>query len=165
MFEGGFRIAKAELNDWEPAMEMVWKTFLKFEAPEYGEEGVKNFLDFISGQQLYQMFMLGEYPMWIALEEADDIPKKRKIVGVGSLRAGNHISLLFVDEDYQRRGIGKMLVKTMQAHSATQGKIKLTVNSSPYGEDFYHKLGFMDTEKKLRTDGIIYTPMVLMYEI
>ncbi len=155
-------IRRASVEDWEPAMEMVWKTFLKFEAPDYGEEGMKNFLDFISGEQLFQMFSVGEYPVWIAVCESDG---REEIVGVASLRAGNHISLLFVEERHQKQGIGKKLVKAMQEHIISLGRVKMTVNSSPYGEGFYHKLGFLDTEKRKQTDGIIYTPMILLYEL
>jgi len=151
-------IRRAETAEWDSAMEVVWRTFLKFEAPLYGEEGKEHFYEFISGEQLHKMFEIGEYPMWVALDD-------NRIVGVASLRTGNHISLLFVDEAYHRRGIGKRLVAAMQRHAMQRGSVKLTVNSSPYGEPFYHALGFMDSSKTLRTDGIIYTPMILLEEL
>lgn len=153
-----FTIRRANVEEWEAAMELVWKTFLKFEAPVYSQEGSDNFLNFISGEKLYQMFLIGEYLVWVAL--ADE-----KIVGVGSLRAGSHISLLFVDEEYQLKGIGKALVRVMQEHCEEQGSVKLTVNASPYGEAFYHKLGFMDAKEQQQTDGILYTPMMLLEKI
>ena len=35
----------------------------------------------------------------------------------------------------------------------------LTVNSSPYAVDFYHKRGFRDTGAETVADGIRFTPM------
>lgn len=158
MNSGEIVIRPARTEDWESAMEMVWKTFLVFEAPEYDEEGTKHFLEFITGQQLFEMFKIGEYPVWVALD-------KERIVGVGSLRAKSHISLLFVDKDYQKRGIGRELVKAMQEHAIKDGQVRITVNASPYGEAFYHKIGFIDAGIKKETDGIIYTPMVLLSRV
>ena len=153
-----FSVRKAKPEEWETAMELVWKTFLKFEAADYGEVGTKNFLEFISGEQLYKMFLNGDYVVWVALNGS-------KIVGVSSLRAGSHISLLFVDESYQRMGVGRLLIKTMQESLTENGSVKLTVNSSPYGEEFYHKLGFTDVKERQSTDGIICTPMILLKRI
>ena len=103
----GFTVRPACTDEWEAAMELCWRTFLKFEAPVYAEEGKENFLKFISGNELYRMFLDGNYRVWVAVSNG-------KPVGVGSLRAGNHISLLFVDEKWHRRGIGTALVREMQ---------------------------------------------------
>ena len=40
-------IRKAVMADWEETMAMTWRTFLKFEAKDYGVEGVENFRNFI----------------------------------------------------------------------------------------------------------------------
>lgn len=151
-------IRQALTDEWEPAMELCWRTFLKYEAPVYSKEGTENFLNFISDEQLYKMFLNGDYKVFVAV-------KDNKIVGVGSLRAGSHISLLFVDEKYHRQGIGRKLIKEMQKSMNRTLGIKMTVNASPYGEEFYHKLGFIDSGDKVQTDGIIYTPMTLFYEL
>ena len=80
-----FRMAVEK--DWEPAMKLAWETFLIFEAEEYSEEGVESFRDFISDQWLKNMFLKGEYQMFVALE-------KEKIVGFITIRNRCHISLL-----------------------------------------------------------------------
>jgi predicted GNAT family N-acyltransferase len=41
------------------------------------------------------------------------------------------------------------------------GQKRLTVNASPYGVGFYHRLGFRDLGSEKQQDGIIFTPMVL----
>lgn len=154
-----YKIRRAEEQDWEPAMELCWKTFLKFEAPIYDKEGSENFLKFISGNELYRMFLAGEYALWVAENETG-------IIGTASLRSQNHISLLFVDERYHRKGIGSGLISAMQQYAFEQnGKITLTVNSSPYGEKFYRKLGFTETDLHQKADGIIYLPMTLVFRV
>lgn len=154
----GLVISKAQISDWEPAMELCWRTFLKYEACDYSKEGVENFLLFISGQQLFKMFEAGEYQMWVCKEND-------RIVGVGTLRANSHISLLFVDSDYHRQGIGKALITTMQEDRLRFGEVKLTVNASPYGVPFYTKVGFEKADDMKSTDGILYTPMILLRRV
>ncbi len=139
-------------------MSLAWTTFMKFEASDYSEEGVQSFLDFISDEKLYRMFLIGEYHVFVAVDN-------EKIIGVISLRARTHISLLFVDEKYHHRGIGRNLVNyaAMFVREENKGK-HITVNSSPYAENFYRRLGFKDTDTEQSKDGIIYTPMSLAIE-
>lgn len=144
-------IREAEADDWEPAMEIAWKTFLKYEAPDYGKEGTENFLQFISGEQLFKMFLSGEYKMAVA-------KSREQVIGVATLRTGNHISLLFVDENYHKMGIGRKLLAFLQSRYVVGGK-QMTVNSAPYAVNFYEKLGFIKTDDIKKSDGIIYQPM------
>lgn len=146
-------IRKATAEDWDGAMELAFRVFLKYEAEEYGPEGIRNFAQFVTDEDLKKMFLLGEYLLFVA--ETDD-----KLVGLISLRSGNHISLLFVDEKYHRKGIGTRLVKFLQEYMLQNTKYeKMTVFASPYAIPFYHKVGFVDVGMETRQDGIIYTPM------
>lgn len=140
-------------DEWESAMTLVWKTFLEFEAVDYSPEGVRSFEDFITDTGLKRMFIMGTYQMMTAYY--DD-----RIVGVISLRNQMHISLLFVDKDYHKKGIGRALIGKMADYVKNElGQSRLTVNSSPYGVDFYHRVGFTDIGPQTQQDGIIYTPM------
>lgn len=150
-----YQIRKANEKEWDEAMELAFQTFLKYEAREYGEEGIKSFSTFITDTVLKNFFLLGEYKMFIA--ETDN-----KIIGLISLRSGNHISLLFVDEKFHRMGIGKALVSYVINYLSTSTHFnKITVNASPYGTPFYHEIGFKDMGPLTKKDGIIYTPMEL----
>ena len=146
-------IRKAQDSEWDAAMELAYKVFLKYEAMEYGEEGISSFAEFITDEALKKMFLIGEYLLLVALDG-------EKIVGLISLRSGNHISLLFVDEEYHRRGIGSALVQSLQEYLLKNTRYeKMTVFASPYGVPFYHRIGFRDTGKETKRDGIIFTPM------
>ena len=134
-------------------MSLAWRTFLQFEADDYSPEGIKNFENFITDTTLYRMFVMGAYQMFVALDG-------EKIVGMITLRDMTHISLLFVDEKYHRRGIGRALMQYLENYLLTELQAsRVTVNASPYGVDFYHRLGFRDLYPEQRRDGIIYTPM------
>lgn len=140
-------------QDWEPAMKLAWETFLVFEAKEYGEEGIQSFREFISDQWLKNMFLGGHYQMLVALEN-------EKVVGFITVRNTTHISLLFVDKDYHKRGIGRMLIQKMGEYLITEiGVDYMTVDSAPYAEEFYHKLGFWDLAPQQKKQGIIFTSM------
>ena len=54
-----WKIRPAYREEWQDAMELAWKTFLKFEADDYTAEGIKSFQDFITDNSLYRMFQIG----------------------------------------------------------------------------------------------------------
>lgn len=151
--EMSYQIRSAYRDEWDDAMALAWRTFLRFEADVYSPEGVRNFQEFITDTTLHRMFIMGAYQMFVALE-------RDKIVGMITLRNSTHISLLFVDEKYHRRGIGRALMEHLTNYLLTEvGADHVTVNASPYGVGFYHKLGFKDLRPEEVKDGIIYTPM------
>ncbi len=148
-----YQIRNAYRDEWEDAMTLAWKTFMKFEADIYTDEGIQNFEDFITDTTLHRMFLMGVYQMFVALD-------RKQIVGMLTLRNNSHISLLFVDEKYHRRGIGRALIEYLREYLLSEAGIsKVTVNAAPYGVAFYHKLGFQDLRPEEERDGIRYTPM------
>ena len=148
-----YQVRSAYRNEWQEAMALAWKTFLQFEADVYTPEGVKNFENFITDSTLHRMFIRGTYQLFVALD-------KHKVVGMITLRDSTHISLLFVDEAYHRRGIGRALIRYLTDYLLTEmGVYRVTVNAAPYGAEFYHKMGFRDVGPEETKDGIIYTPM------
>lgn len=143
-------------NEWDTAMEIAWRTFLKFEAPDYPQEGIRSFYDFVKDETLHRMFLAGNYQMFGAFIG-------KQMIGMISMRGEGHISLLFVDKRYHRRGVGRALIQHLETYLLSEMGIgKMTVNASPYGEAFYQKLGFQDIGPKTQQDGIIYTPMELI---
>ena len=142
-------------DDWDVAMALASKTFLKFEAADYSEEGIANFKDFITDTNLKRMFDRGMYQVMGAYDGED-------MVGMIALRNENHISLLFVDKEYHYRGIGRSLIMAMDDYVKQElGKTAVSVNASPYAIGFYHKIGFHDVGLQTHSSGIIYTPMRL----
>jgi len=151
--EEKYEIRFAYASEWQDAMHLAWKTFLRFEAVDYSEQGVESFKEFITDQTLYKLFKMGTYQLMVALDG-------ERIIGIISLRNDSHISLLFVEESYHRKGIGTKLIQELAKYLTTEEGIgKMTVNAAPYAIGFYHKVGFKDTDTEQENDGIRYTPM------
>ena len=148
-----YNIRPLKIKDWDMAMQLAWDTFLVYEAPEYEPEGVKNFHEFVKGEELKNMFALGSYMAWGAFDENE------VIVGVLGGRNNWHISLLFTEPELHHQGIATSLLKQVFSEAAEEGVSEMTVFSSPFAVDFYHKIGFTDMGKEKTTDGIRYTPM------
>lgn len=126
------------------ALELSWRVFQEFEAPEYSPEGVAVFRASLDDpERNRQMDFYGAF--------AGD-----KLVGVLSMRAPQHIGGFFLEAAYHRRGIGKKLFEAMRRDYSRQ---VFTVNSSPYAVEVYRHLGFVPTDTEQLTDGLRYTPM------
>ena len=146
-------VRSAYRDEWDDAMALAWRTFMQFEARDYTAEGISSFQDFITDTTLYRMFVMGAYQLFCAVEG-------KKLVGIISLRNETHISLLFVDASYHKKGIGRALIEYLGNYVfLEEGCQKMTVNAAPYAVEFYHKLGFYDIGLEQTNDGIRYTPM------
>lgn len=132
-------------NDHQRALMLVLSVFMQYEAPDYSEQGVQTFIDFIHNKESMD-----------ALEFCGAFINK-EIVGVIATRNnGNHIALFFVDGKYHRQGIGRKLFKIVTQRSTGQ---KITVNSSPYAIEIYKKLGFVPDSDEQIVEGMRFTPM------
>lgn len=139
------QIKTLELFHRDEALELIWKVFMEFEAPDYSQDGVDEFFKSIHDDDwLNQIRMYGAY-------DGD------KLVGVIATRKeGTHIALFFVDGNYHRRGIGRKLFQRV----LEDNKINyMTVNSSPYAVPVYEKLGFIPTDVEQVKNGLRFTPM------
>lgn len=148
-----YEVRWAKHNEWAPAMKMIWKTFLKFEGEDYSPEGIQNFFDFISDDNLYASFLRGDYQMMVALD-------KERVIGAASIRSHNHLSLLFVDEDYHYKGVGRTLMKRLCEYLKNEaGERYMSLTAAPYAVDFYRKLGFRIVAPEREISGIRITAM------
>ena len=118
---------------------------MQFEAPDYSEEGVQSFKDFIEDKEI-----ISTLEFWGAYDN-------RELKGViATNKNRRHICCFFVKAQYHRQGIGRKLWEYLLANSSSE---VITVNSSPYAVPVYRKLGFVDTDVEQLSDGMRYTPM------
>ena len=118
---------------------------MKYEAPDYSEQGIQTFTDFVKNKEsIDALEMYGAF-------------RNNELVGVIATRSdGNHIALFFVDGKYHRQGVGRYLFEAIIRASTGE---KITVNSSPYAVEVYKKLGFVPDCGERLTGGMRYTPM------
>lgn len=143
----------AKREEWDATMDMVWKTFLKYDGKDCSQEGIQSFRSFITDERLKQAFLEGRYQLLLALHG-------ERIIGAGSLRAVNHLSLLFVDGEWHRKGVGRALVETLCDYLRNElGERYVSLQASPYALGFYKKLGFTQIKTQSDTPGIPVVPM------
>ncbi len=139
--------------DTDTAMALVWRVFEEFEAGEYAPEGVEEFRRYIERDSIAEKLRRGSMLMWGCY--MDEV-----LAGVLANSPKNHISLLFVDARFHRRGIACALVDEMLRHLRQHSRATLlTVNASPYGHEAYLRLGFSDTGPERVVNGIRFIPM------
>ncbi len=138
-------IKKIENAQISEVIDLIWATFLQFEAPDYSEEGVRSFREFIEDKEI-----MSTLEFWGAYDNQE----LKGVIATNENRG--HICCFFVKAQYHRQGIGRKLWEYLLANSRSE---IITVNSSPYAVPIYHKLGFMDTDVEQLSDGIRYTPM------
>lgn len=127
------------------AMDLAWRVFQRFEAPEYGPEGIRTFRAYLEDRAA-----VSELTVYGAFDG-------RTLMGMLAVQEnGPHIVLFFVDPVWHRKGVGKALFRRFLTDS---GPRQVSVNSSPYAVDIYRRLGFFPTAPEQCTDGIRYTPM------
>ena len=136
------KIDEAQIAD---AIDLIWTTFLQFEAPDYSEEGIKSFKDFIENRDI-----INTLEFWGAYDSL----LLKGVIATNENR--KHICCFFVKAEYHRQGIGRKLWEYLLENSKSE---VITVNSSPYAVPIYHRLGFVDTETEQLSDGMRYTPM------
>ena len=138
-------IKEIEKDQIPKATDLIWTTFLQFEAPDYSEEGVQSFKYFIEDKE-----MISTLEFWGAYDN-------RELKGVIATNENRkHICCFFVKAQYHRQGIGRKLWEYVLVNGRSE---IITVNSSPYAVPIYHKLGFVDTDVEQLSDGMRYTPM------
>ncbi len=152
-------IEKLNIHDLKETLELVKKVFMEFEAPDYSKEGIENFFKFANYESISKKL---DKDLKIYVAKLNE-----KIIGMIAFSGYTHITLLFVDRDYQRKGIATKLIKKAKDSCIKNNKVleSITVNSSPYAKEFYHKLGFKDTGAESEVDGIKYTPMKMQVQI
>lgn len=146
------RLRPDELNT---ALELAWDTYLRFEAPDYGPEGVETFRrDIVENEVFHAACRSGENRMWGAFDG-------EKLIGLFAMRGKSHIVLVFTHHAYHRHGVADAIFKVLLEDVKRENPElkKLTLNSSPYGKPFYLHEGFIEADVEKTINGIRFTAM------
>lgn len=142
-------------DELDVAMELALDTFLRYEAPDYGPEGVASFWrDIIDNSAFQEACRGGKNRMWGAFDG-------EMLIGLFVMRGESHICLVFTHHAYHRKGVATSIFRKLLADVRQENPqvSKLTLNSSPYGKPFYHHVGFQDADVEKCIDGIRFTAM------
>lgn len=147
--------SKFKMGQEKLVSEFVWDVFIKYEAPDYPEEGLNTFKAFIAPENIKDMVCNSGFRIYCCFEND-------KLIGVLAFRSDSHISLLFVHEQYHRQGVAKKLLSNSldELKASNKNISKITVNSSPYARGIYEHMGFIATSEIQQQDGLLFIPMV-----
>ncbi len=148
------RISEIKDKELSECLELVHKTFMRYDAPLFTDEGISSFMRFASYDNISYLMDKRSIKFYKAVF-------KGKLIGAAAIKNLSHISLLFVDEEHQRNGAGTSLLNFCIKVIRRKNKYacKVTLNSSPASYEFYLKFGFnFDSDEKI-SGGVIYTPM------
>ena len=156
MLTEGIIYRTMQLDDAPAVSDLVLRTFRTYIAPSYGSEGVQTFTDFIQTQTIQDRLKLGAFGLVSVVDGT--------IIGMIEMRGYAHVTLLFVDGAYQKRGISRELLRRMLdiCHQHNPQLREVTLNSSPYAVEIYKHLGFVPTDVQQERNGIVFTPMKLL---
>ena len=148
-------IRRLQPEEVDAALALALETYLEFEAPDYGPEGVATFRrDIYDNTAFRDACMSGSNRMWGALEHG-------RIIGLMAMRGESHIVLVFTHRDYHRQGVASAILRTLLADVRRESPAlrRLTLNSSPYGLPFYLHAGVTPAGPEQTINGIRFTPM------
>lgn len=133
---------------------LVNRVFDEFVGVDYSPEGIETFKSFASTESIQSRMRLPNSFTLVA--KADGA-----IVGVLETRDYSHISLLFIDEAHQGRGLSRRLFERAKEGCLSHDpKLReITVNSSGYAIRIYAALGFTTDSEMQEKNGIMYLPM------
>ncbi len=145
-------IEKMITGDEQRIHDLVKKVYDEFVAGDCTEEGNNTFYDFIKPESISMRLQSGN--IIFICKEGDCI------IGMIELKDLNHISLLFVDKDFQGLGIARKLFNETVGIARSGGNNDfIDVNSSLFAIPIYTKLGFKTTSEVQIVNGIKFVRM------
>lgn len=150
-----YRIDYMQEDELDDTLALIKDVFDEFNYNDYDEEGVESFYKFIDEKYIKKQLKSGNMIILVARTNY------KEVIGVAGVSAENHISLLFVNKKFHKKGVGTNLLKfAINVCKYNDEYVeKVTVNSAPYAIDFYRKYGFEDLAKLQECDGIKFLPM------
>jgi ribosomal protein S18 acetylase RimI-like enzyme len=135
---------------------LVARSFNEFIAPGFSEEGIEEFFKYANHRAIVKRSEAGDH--FVIVAETDGV-----IVGMIEIKERRHVSMLFVDKSFQRKGVATELLSLALEEIGSGAAIpeKITVNSSPFAVSFYERAGFKPTSEPRTIHGIVHIPMAL----
>jgi GNAT superfamily N-acetyltransferase len=140
----------------EDVCAFVHRVFDQAIAPTYTEKGQRNFKEYADPGEMSRRVGADHFVL-LADVEGD-------LVGMIEVRRHRHVSLLFVEPQFQGKGIGKVLLeKAVELCRASDPQLReMTVNSSPNALGAYERMGFAATSGEQVISGVRFVPMKKM---
>lgn len=142
-----------EKGEESEVIELVRDVFDEMISPAYTQEGVTEFYNYASIEDLAMRSSLDHFTLLARDEDA--------LCGIIEFRLPHHVSLFFVRQSYQNRGVGKALfAEGLKQLKRRQPKVsEITVNASLNAVAAYKRIGFVAQGDGQTFKGISFVPM------
>ncbi|MGD8329524.1 MAG: GNAT family N-acetyltransferase [Acidobacteriota bacterium] len=133
--------------------DLAMRSFDAFVGHEFSEEGVAAYAEYAAADALRARQGHDHFTLVARVDG--------ELAGMIELRHGEHLSMLFVDDAFHRRGIGGKLYDAAleRLRHEDPDLEQITVNASRYGVPAYERLGFVVSGEEQTVNGITFTPM------
>ena len=134
--------------------DLVMRVFDEFIAPHFSREGVQRFSNYADPRLFLRR---SQWNHFILVATA-----QKGIVGMIEVREVRHITMFFVEKEFQGAGVGKELLRRALAICLKRKPklSKITANSSPNAVRIYERLGFQH-EMNESNSSTKFAPMFL----
>ena len=134
--------------------DLVMRVFDEFIAPYFSQEEVQRFSNY-ADPRLFQRRSQWNHFILVAVAQ-------KGIAGMIEVRKERHITMFFVEKEFQGAGVGEELLRRALAICLRRNPklSEVTVNSSPNAVKIYERLGFQHMEKMAKC-GAKSAPMIL----
>ena len=148
--EASVKIREVKEKDLETVSKICMDSFSKSVASTLSVEGISTFSKIASRVSLLDRMKEDNL---ILIAECSG-----RIEGVIELKEGRHIALLFVDPEFQNKGVGKKLLLSALTHARVD---TVTVNASLPAVPVYKKFGFECKGTVSESEGLVYQAMAI----
>lgn len=150
------KIVIRELRESESraVSDLAMRVFDEFVGHEFTEEGVRSYAEYAAADALVARHRSDHFTLVARVGE--------QLAGMIEFRRNRHLSMLFVDPAFHRRGIAGRLYAAARDRvvRANPSLDAITVNASRYAVPVYERLGFTADGDEQTVDGIIFVPMI-----
>jgi GNAT superfamily N-acetyltransferase len=143
-------IRKFRKQDASDVCRLVSTTFKTFVASEFTKKGVKKFLEEQTPEKQIERSKTRNVLVAVS---------NRKIIGMIEGNGKDKVTRLFVYRQYHGKGIAKQMMNKLEKIYKKHGTSKIRVFSSLYAINFYKKMGYKKSTRKIRKNGFVYQPM------
>jgi ribosomal protein S18 acetylase RimI-like enzyme len=132
-----YKTRKFKLSDLDTVRDLIHNTIDISYSRAYNTEAIKYFKNYHNDKNILKAVKEG----YIVVLEKDN-----RIIGTGTL-IDDYITRVFVNPEFQKQGLGKLLMQKLEAKAFSAGISVIKLDSSLPAKKFYDSLGYKTVRK------------------
>jgi ribosomal protein S18 acetylase RimI-like enzyme len=147
------RVREMRADEAQTVSDLARRVFDAFVGHEFTGEGVASYAEYVDARALQERQASEHFTLVAFIED--------QLAGMIEFRHNRHLSMLFVDPSFHRKGVARRLYDAALERllCGDPALDEITVNASRYAVPVYEKLGFTATGEERTVNGIIFVPM------